>query len=880
MDLRVGAAFTRFQTLRFQPLFAELDKKIISYGSCQFPTLGFVVEQYRAREEFVQEAFWSISAAHTRDGINANFTWHRGHLFDRLICMLFYERCIESPLATVTEVSSKPTRNWRPLPLTTVALQKTGSSILKMTSHKVMQVAESLYNKGFLSYPRTETDEFDKSFELMELVQHQTTDRSWGQYALKLVQSLNIFSLLRLIDGAFKWPRAGKNNDHAHPPIHPTKHADGLTGDDKKIYDYVTRHFLACCSEDAIGQQSTVKISIAGESFHTGGLQVLERNYLEVYTYRGWNSHSIPNYKLGEVFTPSSCTMHEGKSSPPSLLSEADLIATMDANGIGTDATIAEHIKKIQDREYVFKEGIYFVPSVLGLALVDGYDKIAFDTSLAKPFLRRQMEASMNDICNGLQMPNAVVQVSVRMYKEMFEKANEKAIEIERAMNKHFGKDVDENDANGGPPQPPAPGAGNGNQRLSAPPGNNPPDDEDDDNPKNDFQPRPQPYNNPQFANNVLQDCSCGAAASQKKVSKDGPNKDRSFWSCSDRVCDFFKWADSDVVKTLNISFQHHASNAPGSNCQCNTASVARTVSKEGPNNGRQFYCCSAKVCDFFQWQDQQPSAGTLNSLGSQANHIKLTIVSCNCGVGACERTVTKEGSNKGRLFHGCASKTCDFFAWKDGYSSQMPNMTQRNPLDTQYSTPGDSPVCDCGQACAERSVTKEGPNVGRKFFTCLSKQCQFFQWHDASSTSQNENSNGVAFGFGVNVAPKTTKPKCQCDLYATLKTSFKEGSNQNKKFWTCPNVMKKCSFFQWEDESGVNPAAGARGSSSTSTCYECGQTGHFASACPKKGSASSSSDFKPKARGSARSTRGSRGTSRGGGKAGTGTKRTRTKKE
>lgn len=61
LDLRIGAAFTRFQTMRFRRAFPNnLAEKLISYGSCQFPTLGFVVERFKQRESFVSEPFWKI----------------------------------------------------------------------------------------------------------------------------------------------------------------------------------------------------------------------------------------------------------------------------------------------------------------------------------------------------------------------------------------------------------------------------------------------------------------------------------------------------------------------------------------------------------------------------------------------------------------------------------------------------------------------------------------------------------------------------------------------------------------------------------------------------------------------------------------------------
>ena len=61
IDLRIGASFTRFQTLTLRPRFSSLSSNLISYGPCQIPTLGFVVERYKKVKNFVPETFWSIS---------------------------------------------------------------------------------------------------------------------------------------------------------------------------------------------------------------------------------------------------------------------------------------------------------------------------------------------------------------------------------------------------------------------------------------------------------------------------------------------------------------------------------------------------------------------------------------------------------------------------------------------------------------------------------------------------------------------------------------------------------------------------------------------------------------------------------------------------
>ena len=128
---------------------------------------------------------------------------------------------------------------------------------------------------------------------------------------------------------------------------------------------------------------------------HIAGLIILERNYLDVYPYDKWQGKELPNFEEGATFVPSVCELRDGTTSKPSLLTEADLVGIMDKNGIGTDATIAQHIDTIINREYVIPrmDGSvkYLVPSTLGIGLVKGYNDIGFDRSLSKPQLRREV---------------------------------------------------------------------------------------------------------------------------------------------------------------------------------------------------------------------------------------------------------------------------------------------------------------------------------------------------------------------------------------------------------------------------------------------------------------------------------------------------------
>ena len=242
-----------------------------------------------------------------------------------------------------------------------------------------------------------------------------------------------------MLDGGFHWPRAGRHDDKAHPPIHPVNFvADSqLKDEEKRVYEFVVRRFLACCSEDAKGELTTVDIEYGPEMFHASGLLVLQRNYLDVYPYDKWeSSQQLPQYTVGDAFIPTEANMTEGKTSPPGYLTEPELISLMDANGIGTDATMAEHIAKIKERNYVQTrkrsgtttgaEGDNeatqhaerggrgrgrgqgrgranarttdrgcsvdeFIPTTLGVALIEGYENLEFETSLSKPFLRKEV---------------------------------------------------------------------------------------------------------------------------------------------------------------------------------------------------------------------------------------------------------------------------------------------------------------------------------------------------------------------------------------------------------------------------------------------------------------------------------------------------------
>jgi len=93
IDLRIGCAFTRFQTKFFQGKYGNLDSTLISYGPCQTPTLGFCVERHDTIQTFKPEPFWTIQAAvQVSEFRKLTLDWDRVRLFDREVAVMFHQR--------------------------------------------------------------------------------------------------------------------------------------------------------------------------------------------------------------------------------------------------------------------------------------------------------------------------------------------------------------------------------------------------------------------------------------------------------------------------------------------------------------------------------------------------------------------------------------------------------------------------------------------------------------------------------------------------------------------------------------------------------------------------------------------------------------------
>lgn len=726
IDLRIGASFTRFQTMLLRDRFvidsAQDDRNLVlSYGPCQFPTLGFVVERYWEIQSHEPEEFWTINCTHRSDEGLASFSWMRGHLFDYTSSVILYEMCVEEPTATVTKVQQQEKLKYPPYPLSTIELEKRASRYFRMSSEQTMKVAEDLYQAGFISYPRTETDSFSSRTDLHTIVQEHQEHPVWGSYAQRLLDP-----------GAGLWrnPSNGGHDDKAHPPIHPTKFSAGesrWSQDHHRLYELVVRHFLACVSQPAVGAETVVEIDIAGERFSASGRVILAKNYLDVYRFESWGDSMIPTHVQGQQFIPATLTLDSGVTRPPPLLSEADLLSCMDKAGIGTDATMHDHIKKLLDRFYVTKDAnTRFSPTNLGEALVMGYDDMGYE--LWKPNLRSLMEYDMKEVSVGNKSKAEVLATCLQQMKACFLDAKVNKVKLLEAMAIFFNRSDRSN--------------GDDNSALGE---------------------NVRPCGLCQEANMVLKKnrdgnfmvgCS-GFPQCRNAVWLPGPVLEATI---TNNICNSctpgpvyliqFKFRQLEIPPGFNVNHLGCIGGCDETLRQlieiCGTGSRVQargrpptTTPSNGPptttpsnpqrSNSRQAPCIYCYQTGHASTDCPSRISATrhVQSHGMNQQNGESSIPCSTCGTPCVLRTANT-ANNRGRKFYSCSSQACNFFVWEDSLNNgSAPRSAPRPNISNSASNPSrrggrGRGVQNAGRAGDVTFVSATGePISGRRCFVC-----------------------------------------------------------------------------------------------------------------------------------------------------------------
>ncbi|EAS04755.2 DNA topoisomerase I (macronuclear) [Tetrahymena thermophila SB210] len=413
IDLKVGVAFSRFQTRYLVRKYEDLNNKKITFGPCQTPTLSFCVQRDDEIKDFISKPFYRIIPKISLvPNELINLEWTKERTYDQQEALDVKQELESIGQTSVVKVDNKETQKIKPVALNTVNFLKMASKQYGLGPQNAMQVAEKLYLGGFITYPRTESTKYPDKFDfnsVLHAVCQYHQNQNISIYAQKLQQN-----------GIHK-SRLGKDVGD-HPPITPTNKImrQQLSRDEQNIYELVCRHFLATVSSDCRLYKKKVLFQTGNQTFSLIGTAVIDKGYLEALPWQKIYENEIPNFSEGDQIYLHSVDIHSGKTQPPDHLTESDLISLMEQNGIGTDASMAQHIQNICDREYVQVVGQArrLVPTELGSSLIHAYAEI--DPELVAPNLRSSIERSVDLISQGELDKDQVLQSVIELFKNKY----------------------------------------------------------------------------------------------------------------------------------------------------------------------------------------------------------------------------------------------------------------------------------------------------------------------------------------------------------------------------------------------------------------------------------------------------------------------------
>ncbi|MFF4847948.1 type I DNA topoisomerase [Streptomyces sp. NPDC001194] len=273
----------------------------------------------------------------------------------------------------VRSVESKPYRRSPYAPFRTTTLQQEASRKLGFGAKATMQVAQKLYENGFITYMRT--DSTTLSDTAVSAARAQVTQLYGADY---LPEKPRVY--------------AGKvkNAQEAHEAIRPsgdrfrTPAETGLTGDQFRLYELIWKRTVASQMKDAVGNSVTVKIGGRASDgrdaeFSASGKTITFHGFMKAYVEGADDPNAelddrekrLPQVAEGDALSAEEITADGHSTKPPARYTEASLVKELEEREIGRPSTYASIIGTILDRGYVFKKGTALVPSFLSFAVVN-----------------------------------------------------------------------------------------------------------------------------------------------------------------------------------------------------------------------------------------------------------------------------------------------------------------------------------------------------------------------------------------------------------------------------------------------------------------------------------------------------------------------------
>ena len=364
----------------------------LSAGRVQSVAVRMIVEREHERIRFHKSSYWDLESENEKDGIKFKsrlviYDGKRiatGKDFDSTTGSLLEERkkdtsALDEPRAKallqelkslpwkVIEAEEKPVSRRPPAPFITSTLQQEANRKLGLSAREAMQVAQSLYEQGFITYMRT--DSTFLSTQALDAARNRITKLYGKDYLPDAPRTYE--------------DKKARGAQEAHEAIRPagtemvTPEETGLTGLPMKLYDLIWKRTIASQMVNARQRQLSVKFEVGKGTFSTSGMTIEFPGFLRAYVEGSDDETAaleekevrLPAMAKGDSVKCDTMLAQDHETKPPARFTEASLVQTMEREGIGRPSTYASIIGTIIDRGYVRKAGNALVPTFTAMVV-------------------------------------------------------------------------------------------------------------------------------------------------------------------------------------------------------------------------------------------------------------------------------------------------------------------------------------------------------------------------------------------------------------------------------------------------------------------------------------------------------------------------------
>lgn len=351
--------------------------KILSTGRVQGPALKIIVDREKEIRAFTPVPYWEIelNAEAKKQPIIA---WHAAEKFwKKHDAEAVMKKVHGAKEGTVSSVERRTFKQNPPFPFDLTTLQTEAYRCFGISPKATLAIAQDLYTEGFISYPRTSSQQLPAAIDYKKIIEH-------------LAHQSRYAPLCRMLLGQAKLqPHNGKKTDPAHPAIYPTGIAPkGLEDREAKIYDLVVKRFLSTFGEQAVRETLTVQIEVNKEPFKATGTRTVEPHWHKLYEpYVKLEEVELPDVAQGDRVHVKKIALHDRETQPPKRYTLSSIIRELEKRNLGTKATRAEIVDTLFRRNYVMGEPI--TATDFGIMVIEVLEKHApkiIDEELTRHF--------------------------------------------------------------------------------------------------------------------------------------------------------------------------------------------------------------------------------------------------------------------------------------------------------------------------------------------------------------------------------------------------------------------------------------------------------------------------------------------------------------